>query len=81
MLTVRLPEELDRRLADLAKATKRPKSFYVREALERALEDLEDAYLAEAAYEEHLASGEPGVPIEEVMRARGLSPDRDAAAE
>ncbi len=72
MLTVRLPDDLSRRLENLAKATKRPKSFYVREALERVLEDMEDAYLAEAAYEEHLASGEPGVPIEEVMRARGL---------
>ena len=52
MLSVRLSEDLERRLDHLAKATKRPKSFYVREALERSIADIEDAYLAEAAFEE-----------------------------
>ncbi len=47
MLSVRLPKSLESRLTALAKATKRPKSFYVREALERSLEDIEDTYLAE----------------------------------
>ena len=47
MHTVRLPEELTARLATLARATKRTKSYFIREALDRSIEDLEDAYLAE----------------------------------
>ena len=48
--TVRLPEELTERSAILAQATKKTKSYFIREALERIIEDLEDAYLAETAY-------------------------------
>lgn len=73
MLTIRLPEEIERRLAVLADTTKRPKSFYVREALERSLEDIEDAYLAEAALERFRASGEQTIPLEEVERRLGLA--------
>jgi len=73
MLTIRLPEDMAKRLEVLAKATKRPKSYFVREALERTLEDLEDAYLAETAYEEFLKSGEAAVPLDEVERRLGLA--------
>ena len=73
MLTVRLPEELAARLATLARATKRTKSYFIREALERSIEDLEDAYLAETAYEEFLKSGEEPIPLEEVERRLGLA--------
>ena len=72
MLSVRLPKNLENRLGNLAKATKRPKSFYIREALERYMEDIEDAYLAESAYESFLKSGEKAIPIEEVERSLGL---------
>ena len=73
MHTVRLPEELTQRLAVLAWATKRTKSYFIREALERTIEDLEDAYLAETAYEEFLKSGEEPIPLEEVERRLGLA--------
>lgn len=66
MLTIRLPAELETRLNILAATTKRPKSFYVREALERSLEDMEDIYLAEAALERFRASGEKAIPLEEL---------------
>ena len=66
MLSVRLPKNLENRLNILAKATKRPKSFYVREALERTIEDIEDCYLAETAYEDFLKSGEKAIPLNEV---------------
>ena len=72
MLSVRLPENLENRLNRLAKATKRPKSFYVREALERSIEDIEDAYLAETAYENFLKSNQKAVPLEEVERSLDL---------
>ena len=72
MLTVRLSDDMERRLNLLASATRRPKSFYVREALERSLGDIEDAYLAEAALERFKASGVQAIPLEEVMREHGL---------
>ena len=72
MLTVRLPDNLEKRLNALAMATKRPKSFYVREALERVLEDMEDAYLAETAYEKFVESGKPSKPVKQVERDLGL---------
>ena len=72
MLTVRLPADMEQRLNTLAAATQRPKSFYIREALERSLEDIEDAYLAETAYERFKASGEKAIPLEEVMKEYGL---------
>jgi len=68
MLTVRLPQEIESRLNVLAEATNRSKSFYVREALKRSLEDLEDVYLAEAALEKFRASGEKAMPLEELER-------------
>ena len=46
MLALRLPPEIDKRLAALAKRTGRTKSFYAREAILRHLEDLEDFHLA-----------------------------------
>jgi RHH-type transcriptional regulator, rel operon repressor / antitoxin RelB len=44
-IAIRLPEELENKLTSLAKRTKRSKSFYVREAIEHYLEDIEDYYL------------------------------------
>lgn len=51
MLALRLPEEIEKRLEQLAKRTGRTKSFYAREAILRHLEDLEDAYLAAKEWE------------------------------
>ena len=72
MLSVRLSDDIDKRLSHLAKVTNRPKSFYVREAIERSLEDIEDAYLAESAYEDFLKSGEKAVTLEELEDGLGL---------
>lgn len=46
MLAVRLPQEIEERLTELAARTGRTKSYYVREALLTHLDDLEDMYLA-----------------------------------
>jgi RHH-type rel operon transcriptional repressor/antitoxin RelB len=46
MLTLRLPAEIEKRLAVLAEKTGRTKSFYARQAIVRHLEDLEDYHLA-----------------------------------
>lgn len=45
MMSLRLPKDLEARLAALAKATGRSKSCYVREAITLLLEELEGAYL------------------------------------
>lgn len=46
MTSVRLPENLDAQLEQLCSLTKRPKSFYIKEALTRYLEDISDYYIA-----------------------------------
>ena len=50
MVAVRLNKEIETRLAFLAKKTGRTKSFYIRQALEEHLEEMEDTYLAEERY-------------------------------
>ncbi|MFN9108597.1 MAG: ribbon-helix-helix protein, CopG family [Bacteroidota bacterium] len=46
MTSVRLPENIDAQLASLCALTKRSKSFYIKEALTRYLEDISDYYVA-----------------------------------
>lgn len=46
MVTVRLSADIEKKLNKLTKATMRPKSFYIKEALERYLDDMEDFYIA-----------------------------------
>ena len=47
MLALRLPKEIENRLAALAKNTGRTKSYYARRAILTYMEDLEDAAIAE----------------------------------
>ena len=73
MLSVRLPEDIEKRLDALAKATGRSKTYYVRAALVAKLEDMEDIYMAEAVME-RLASGEErAYPLADVERELGLA--------
>ena len=51
MVAVRLTKDIEDRLVFLAKKTGRTKSFYIRQALEEHLEEMEDAYLAEKRYQ------------------------------
>ena len=68
MFTMRLSDDMEQRLNFLSKETKRPKSFYVREALERSLEDIEDIYLAEKRLEDIRAGKSKTIPLEKVMK-------------
>ena len=72
MLAVRLPEELEMRLASLAQKTGRTKSFYARQAIEKHLNDLEDIYLAEKALEDIRAGRSKTISLEEMMKRVGL---------
>lgn len=51
-VTVRLKPEDEKRLDDLAKLTGRTKSYYIREAIEEKLEEMEDIYIAEQRIEQ-----------------------------
>lgn len=44
--SIRLAPETERRLELLASQTRRTKAFYLRELIERGLDDMEDYYLA-----------------------------------
>ena len=48
LLSVRLPDDLKRRLDDPGSRTGRPATFYVREAVESSIDDLEYAYALKA---------------------------------
>jgi RHH-type transcriptional regulator, rel operon repressor / antitoxin RelB len=72
MLAIRLPAEIETRLDALAKKTGRTKTYYVRQAILEQLDDLEDYFLAEKATQDHIASGEPAIPLSEVMKRYGM---------
>ena len=72
MLGIRLPEDMEKRLAALADATGRSKSYYAREAILKHLDDLEDIYLAEKRAEDIRAGRSDTIPLEEVMRSHNL---------
>lgn len=46
MIAVRLPTEIEKRIAELAVRTGRTKSFYIKEAIMEHLDEMEDKYLA-----------------------------------
>ena len=72
MLAIRLPDELEKRLDNLAKLTGRTKTFYARQAIERHLDDLEDLYLAEQRLTEIRAGCTQPIPLEDVLKRYDL---------
>jgi RHH-type rel operon transcriptional repressor/antitoxin RelB len=66
-IAIRLSEETDSRLAALAARTGRTKTFYVREAIEAHLEDLEDYYLAAEVSERIVRGEESTISLDELM--------------
>lgn len=46
MLAIRLPPDIEQRIADLAARTGRTKTFYIKEAIIEHIDELEDKYLA-----------------------------------
>lgn len=70
--SVRLTPEIEKRLDLLAAQTGRTKAFYLREMIEKGLEDLEDYYLA-AETLERVRKGEEKVhSAKEVRKDLGL---------
>ena len=68
MIGVCLSSDIEKRLDALAKATGRTKTYYVREAILEHLDDMEDAYLAEAALERVRRGDERVLSSEEFWR-------------
>lgn len=65
-LNVRIDNELDSRLAALAKRTGRTKSFYAVEAIKEFLEEHEDYFVAKDSLAEFQNSGEAAIDMEEI---------------
>ena len=71
MLVLRLEDEVEKRVSDLAYRQGRNKSALVREALIRYLEDQEDIEMAEAVL--YGMKGQKTLTLEEARRELGLA--------
>ena len=69
MLSVRLPHDLETRLAKLVEETNRSKSHYVEVALERFLEEHEEYLLALSRLEQK----GPNISLEDAKKELGFS--------
>lgn len=70
--SIRLATEIEQRLDFLASQTGRTKAFYLREIIERGLEDMEDYYLAADVIERVRKGQEKVYTTAEVKKALGL---------
>jgi len=70
--SIRLDQRTERRLDRLAAETGRTKAFYLRELIERGLEDLEDYYLGMEVLERLRKGEEYTVSLDEVEKDLGL---------
>ncbi|WP_142804339.1 MULTISPECIES: type II toxin-antitoxin system RelB family antitoxin [Tepidiphilus] len=70
--SIRLSPEVEQRLDFLAQRTGRSKAYYLRELIERGLEDLEDYYLAADVLESIRKGQEPVHSSDDVRKALGL---------
>ncbi len=66
MLSVRLNEEMQSKLDGLSNATKRPKSFFVKEALENYLDDMVDYYEVQSRSQDNSRNL---ISVEELVKA------------
>ncbi len=70
-VSLRLPEPIAQRLQALAERTGRSKTYYMIQAIEEHLEDLEDLYYAEQQMAA-IRAGAPTVSLEELVRQLDL---------
>ena len=68
MMSIRLSDEMERRLSDLATRTGRTEAYHVVELVEEHIDDLEDRYLAEARLEKR----RPPLSGEQLRKNLGL---------
>ena len=70
--SIRLDPEVEQRIDHLAAQTGRTKAYYLREMIERGIEDLEDYYLAANALEQVRKGEEPVYSSAQVRKELGL---------
>jgi RHH-type transcriptional regulator, rel operon repressor / antitoxin RelB len=70
--SIRLPEDVERRLDLLAEKTGRTKAFYIREMILNHLDEIEDYYLAADVVERLRKGQERTFSAREVRRDLGL---------
>ncbi|MBD5539347.1 MAG: ribbon-helix-helix protein, CopG family [Desulfovibrio sp.] len=70
--SLRLPDDIGKRLTELAKRTGRSKTYYILEAIREHLDDLEDLYIAEQRLADIKAGRSRTYSVEEVRRELGL---------
>lgn len=70
--SIRLPNEIEKRLERLSVQTGRRKSFYVKEAILDHLDDIEDGYLAEKRLGRIRSGRVQTIPLQEVMKRYGM---------
>ena len=70
--SIRLNQEVEKRLDRLSAETGRTKAFYLRELIERGLEDLEDYYLCMEEMERLRKGEEYTSSLDEVEKDLGL---------
>lgn len=68
VFTINLDEKEYERLDRLARQTKRSKAFFVKEALKRYLDDVEEVFLLQRSMERLAFGEEELVPFEEVKK-------------
>ena len=70
--SVRLSEETEKRLTNLAKETGRTKAFYIRKIIEDHLEEMEDYYLAAETFAKLRKGDEQTCDWNEAVKDLGL---------
>ena len=70
--SIRLTPSVEARLDNLAQKTGRTKAFYLRELVERGLQDLEDYYLSNEVFKRVEQGQEEVVSSEQVKKELGL---------
>ena len=73
MLAIRLPQDIEARLDELARRTGRTKTYYAREAILEHLDDLEDIYMGEEVLARIRSGEERTYTLEEVEKRLDLA--------
>ena len=72
-MSLRLPTDIEDRLAALSTLTGRSKTFYATEAIVEHIDDLEDAHLSSEVLARVRAGAEARIPLSELLVEYGLA--------
>jgi RHH-type rel operon transcriptional repressor/antitoxin RelB len=72
-VSLRLPDDISKRLTALARRTGRSKTYYMIEAIREHLDDLEDLNLAERRLIDIREGKARTIPLDEVMKRHGMA--------